>query len=74
MKGIFGIFLWRFLGTMTCSSSNPQIGLCLKAFSRYIKGLAFSETDDAAVLKEAWENMSEDWLYEKFDALEKSPR
>jgi hypothetical protein len=46
---------------MTCSSSNPQIGLCLKAFSRNTKGFAFSDkNDDAFVLLEAWEKMSED--------------
>lgn len=65
MKGIFGILRWRFLGTMTYSSSKPQSGLCLNAPALLIRGFVFS---DSAIYCENGEKLKAD---DALDACEK---
>jgi len=87
LKGILGILRCLFFGTITYSSSKPQIGLCLKAEALLIWGFIFSDRTDyyengELLTKDADEELApcekmsaEDlvWDKEKLEAFEKSP-
>jgi hypothetical protein len=64
LKGILGIFLCLFLGTITISSSNPHRGLFLKAFEEVPKGFMFSERFAQKPAEDKIEFRSELWLNE----------